>query len=102
MNRNNSLPIVIAVAIAICLAAIFPGVFAAVVGIGIVLTIAAVVLGGFVFLLQHWETPWPVGILVGVLLLGLLWPPALGLVVGAGIVGGVLMLVYAALKESGR
>ena len=102
MNRNNSLPIVAAGAVLICLAAIFPTVFASIVGIGIILAVAAIVLGGFVFLVQHWETPWPVGILVGVLLLGLLWPPALGLVVGAGIVGGVLMLVYAALKESGR
>ena len=97
MDRNNSLPIVIGVAGFICLAAIAPNLFASLLGIGVIVIVAGVVLFGFVFLMQHWNVKWPVGILIGVLLLGLVWPPILGLIVGAGLVGGLLLAVYGAM-----
>ena len=98
MERNNSLPLVIGAAGFICLAAIAPGLFAALLGIGTIVIVAAFVLGGFVVLLQHWNLPWPIGILGGVLLLGLIWPPILGLVLGAGLVGGLFMVVFAVIQ----
>ena len=80
------------------MAAIFPALFAALLGIGTILIVAAFTLGGFVYLMKHWNVQWPIGILVGVLLLGLVWPPILGLVVGAGLVGGLFLLIYAGIQ----
>jgi hypothetical protein len=99
MNRNNSLPIVIAGALLICLVAIFPKLFASLIGIGIIVVVAVFVLGGFIFLLRHWGVPWPVGVLAGVMLIGLVWRPAFGVVVGTGIVGGLFWLVYSVINR---
>ena len=102
MNRSNSLPIVIAIAACICWSAIAPELFAAIIGIGVILIVAAFILGGFVFLMQHWNMQWPVGIVIGFLALGLFWPPLLGFVIGAGLVGGLFWTVYQAIGKSGR
>ena len=102
MHWKNNLPFALAVAGFICLSAIAPGLFAAIIGISVIVIVVAFILGGFVFALDHWDVRWPFGVLIGVLLIGLAWPPALGLIMGVGAVGGLFMLVYVAIKESGR
>jgi hypothetical protein len=102
VNRSKSLPIIIAIAVLICLVPVFPGVFGALIGIGVIVIVAAFILGGFVFALDHWGVKSPIWILLGVLMIGLVWPPVLGLVVGLGAVGGLFMALYVVIRESGR
>lgn len=102
MNQLPRWAWAVLVAVVICVLGTFPQLLAAIIGIAIVGGAVLLVVVGFIQFVIHMDImpPWPVVIVLG--LVCLLWPPALGIVVGVGIVGALFVLVATALNHWDR